>query len=83
MEQAKKSGLVTTSNVFGILGIVIALLPLVNPWFLLLSWLAYVLGVIGLILAIIALVKRYKWSVIAFIINVCLIIVPTCLLLMM
>ena len=46
------------SLILGILAIVIGILMFVSPWFLLISWLGWILMVVGLVLGIVALVQK-------------------------
>ena len=57
------------SLVLGILAAILGILMFVSPWFLLLSWLAWILLVVGLVLGIVALVQK-KDKGVGLIINI-------------
>jgi hypothetical protein len=80
METPKTStGLAKAGKVLGIIGLILALLPLLSGWFLLLTWLSYVLGAIGLVLAIIAFVKKQNGAIIGIVLCAASIVLPICL----
>lgn len=59
MENEKKStGMATASLVLGIIAAVVGLLPLISGWFLMVSWMAWILALLAIIFGIIALCKK-------------------------
>ena len=64
MEEKVKGGLGKASYVLGIIAVIFALLPVLSPWFLVISWLVYVVGIVGAILGAIAIVKKHQKAII-------------------
>lgn len=58
--QKKNGGWCKASVVFGVISIILALLPLVSAWFMFVSALNYVLAPIGIICGVVAIVKSYN-----------------------
>lgn len=51
------------SLILGVVAVVIALLPFLSTWFLLLSWLLWVLAPVAILLGIFGIVKNQKKSI--------------------
>ena len=58
--QKKNGGWCKASVVFGVISIILALLPLVSAWFMFVTALNYVLAPIGIICGVVAIVKSYN-----------------------
>ncbi len=63
MEEKVKGGLGKASYVLGIIAVIFALLPVLSPWFLVISWLVYVVAIVGAILGVIAIVKKQQKAI--------------------
>ncbi|MBQ4291128.1 MAG: hypothetical protein II752_00115 [Muribaculaceae bacterium] len=48
----------TASIVLGIIALVLAILPFISAWWLLLSWLVWILAILGIVFGVVALVKK-------------------------
>ncbi len=55
------------SFIFGIIAVVVALLPYLSTWFLLVSWLTYIFGAVGIILGVIAFVKKQQKAILGLV----------------
>lgn len=62
--------------VLGVISLILALLPLVSGWFLMISWLIYILAPLGLIFGIIAIVKKQPKAVVATIVCAVALLLP-------
>lgn len=75
MEEKVKGGLGKASYVLGIIAVIFALLPVLSPWFLVISWLVYVVGIVGAILGAIAIVKKHQKAILGTVLCVGAIVV--------
>lgn len=72
----KKGGLGKASVVLGVISLVLALLPLMSGWFLMISWLMYLTVGLGLLLGIIAVVKKQSNAIVGIVLNVVALVMP-------
>ena len=63
MEEKVKGGLGKASFVLGIIAVIFALLPVLSPWFMVISWLVYVIAFVGVILGVIAILKKQQKAI--------------------
>lgn len=63
MAEKVKGALGSCSFAFGIISIILAVLPLISAWFLAINWLLWIFAVIGLILGIVGIIKNQKKSI--------------------
>lgn len=65
-----------TSIILGVFALIISLLPLLNGWFLLISWMVWLFATLSLILGIVAIAKKQKNGIVGIVLSVCSVATP-------
>lgn len=70
MAEKVKGGFGKSTFVLGIIAVIMALLPLLSAWFLLINWLLWIVAIVGVVLGVVGIVKNQQKAIVGTALNV-------------